>query len=94
MSKIQISEDILPLGQFKTQASQLLKKINQDNRAVVITQNGKPAAVMLSPNEYDRLNNQCQFLAAMQEGLNDEQSGRIIEDDALDSLLDSNLSGL
>jgi prevent-host-death family protein len=91
MSNMQISEDILPLGQFKTHASQLLKNLNSNNRAIVITQNGKPAAVVLSPNEFDRLNAQARFISAVHQGLNDEQAGRVIDDEELDIILEREL---
>jgi prevent-host-death family protein len=88
MSNLQISEDILPLGQFKAHASKLLKSINSSNRSIVITQNGKPAAVVLSPGEFDRLNAQARFISAVQQGLNDEeQAGRVIDDNELDAIL-------
>jgi prevent-host-death family protein len=88
MSNLQISEDILPLGQFKAHASQLLKSINSSNRSIIITQNGKPTAVVLSPGEFDRLNAQARFISAVQQGLNDEQAGRVINDDELDAILE------
>ena len=88
MSSLQISEEILPLGQFKAHASKLLKSINSSNRSIVITQNGKPAAVVLSPGEFDRLNAQARFISAVQQGLNDEQAGRVIDDDELDAILE------
>ena len=94
MSNLQISEDILPLGQFKAHASRLLKSINNHNRSIVITQNGKPAAVVLSPSEFDRLNSQSHFMSAVQQGLNDEQAGRIVDDDELDTILERNSSAL
>jgi prevent-host-death family protein len=91
MTNLQISEDILPLGQFKTHASQLLKSINANNRTIVITQNGKPAAVVLSPNEFDRLNTQARFISAVQQGLNDGQAGRVFDNDELDDILEREL---
>lgn len=94
MTNLQISEDILPLGQFKAHASALLKSINTNNRAIVITQNGKPAAVVLSPSEFDRLNSQARFIIAVQQGLNDEQAGRVIDDDELDAILERELPGI
>ena len=33
---------------------------------------------MLSPSEFDRLNSQSHFMSAEQQGLNDEQAGRIV----------------
>jgi prevent-host-death family protein len=94
MSTIQISEDILPLGQFKIQASALLKSINSSNRSIIITQNGKPAAVVLSPSEFDRLNTQPRFLSAVQQGLDDVQAGRVIDDDMLDVVLEVKIAKL
>ena len=94
MSTIQISEDILPLGQFKIQASALLKSINSSNRSIIITQNGKPAAVVLSPSEFDRLNTQPRFLSAVQKGLEDVQAGRVIDDDMLDVVLEGKIAKL
>ena len=94
MSTIQISEDILPLGQFKIQASALLKSINSSNRSIIITQNGKPAAVVLSPSEFDRLNTQSRFLSAVQQGLDDVKAGRVIDDDMLDVVLEGKIAKL
>ncbi len=94
MSTIQISEDILPLGQFKIQASALLKSINSSNRSIIITQNGKPAAVVLSPSEFYRLNTQSRFLSAVQQGLDDVQAGRVIDDDILDVVLEGKIAKL
>lgn len=87
MPDLQIAEDIVPLGQFKTHASQLLKSINDDNRAIVITQNGKPTAVVLSPAEFDRLHNQARFIGAIEQGLADAEAGRLVEDGALEDVL-------
>ncbi|MEI8210060.1 MAG: type II toxin-antitoxin system Phd/YefM family antitoxin [Methylococcales bacterium] len=92
MSTLHISEDILPLGQFKSQALALLKSINSSNRSIIITQNGKPAAVALSPNEFDRLNAQSRFISAVQQGLDDVQAGRVIDDDSLDAVLERKIA--
>lgn len=94
MSTLQVSEDILPLGQFKTQASALLKSINRTHRTIIITQNGKPAAVVLSPSEFDRLNAPAKFLSAVQQGLDDIQTGRVIDDDMLDEVLKTKIAKL
>ena len=89
MTELQIAEDILPLGQFKANASALLKGMNSTHRAIVITQKGKPIAVVVSPAEYDRLNEQSRFIAAVRQGLEDEQAGRLIDDEVIDDILQS-----
>ena len=65
MKPIQVSQDILPLGEFKTHASQALRRVRESQRPIVITQNGKPAGVLLSPEEFDRLTERERFVAAV-----------------------------
>lgn len=92
MSDLLIAEDIVPLGQFKIKASQFLKSINDTNRSIVITQNGKPSAVVLSPGEFDRLQYQSRFIGAIQDGLADAEAGRVVEDEMFDQVLSSKRS--
>jgi len=87
MKSIQISEDIFPLGQFKTHASKVLRNLHEKNRPIVITQNGKPAAVLLTPEEFDRLSKQERFVTAVKEGLQDVKTGNIISDKELSATL-------
>ena len=89
MKPVQISEDILPLGQFKTHASRVLRKLRDAHRPVVITQNGKPAAVLILPAEFDRLSEQARFMEAVREGLQDSEAGRVHEDAELQAELDA-----
>ena len=87
MKSIQISEDIFPLAQFKTHASRVLRNLHEKNRPIIITQNGKPAAVLLTPKEFDRLSKQEQFVTAVKEGLQDVKAGNIISDEQLSTTL-------
>jgi len=84
MKAMRLAEDILPIGEFKTQASSVIRRLQESNRAVVITQNGRPAAVLITPQEFDRLSEQQRFLAAVDEGWADSEAGRVIDDDELD----------
>jgi PHD/YefM family antitoxin component YafN of YafNO toxin-antitoxin module len=43
---------------------------------MVITQNGRPAGVLLSPREYDRMQERQRFLESIAAGLADAESGR------------------
>ena len=76
MSKIRVSEDIVPVSDFKAHASEWLRRIAGSGHPLVITQNGKPAGVLLSPAAFDELSDRQPFLAAVQEGLAEEQAGR------------------
>jgi prevent-host-death family protein len=81
---IQVSEDIIPLGEFRTHTARVLRNLHEQRRPVVITQNGRPAAVLLSPEEFDRLSERGRFVAAVSEGLADVEAGRVVDDEALD----------
>ncbi len=76
MARIRVSEDVVTVSDFKAKASDWLRRIAGSGHPLVITQNGKPAGVLLSPAAFDELSERQQFLAAVQEGMADEQAGR------------------
>jgi len=78
MKEVQISDGIVPLGEFKAQATKLLKRIGESGQPMVITQNGRPAGVLLSPREYDRIQERQRFLESIAAGLADAESGRTL----------------
>ena len=88
MNPIQVSEDIISLSDFKNHASKTLRQVQSTNRPIVITQNGRPAGVLLSPAEFDQINEQNHFLKVVQHGLDDIKSGRVLTDIELDKALD------
>lgn len=94
MKPIQIAEDVVPLADFKAHASRLFRQIREQQRPVVITQNGKPAAVLITPEEFDRMQERERFVAAVEEGLADAEAGRLIDDDQLGADLDRELGPL
>ena len=85
MKPLQIAEDIVPLARFKASASQIFRQLHREQRPVVITQNGKPAAVLITPEEYDEIQEHRRFLAAVQEGLDDVTAGRTFPYEELDA---------
>ena len=94
MKPVLLSEDVLPIGEFKTQASRVLRKLRQSQRPVVITQNGKPAAVLITPEEFDQMRERDRFVAAVREGLADSKAGRVLEDDEVERILDERFGSL
>jgi prevent-host-death family protein len=94
MKDLQISKDILPVGEFKTHVSQVIRRLQATKRPFVITQNGKPAAVLITPAEFDRLNEHARFLEAVDEGFSDSFRGRLIDDEELARELDEALGAV
>ena len=89
MEEIQIAEDIIPIGEFKTHASALLKELKNVHRSIIITQNGRPAGVVLSPKDYDFLINRQRFLDSVFNGLKDSSEGNVISDEEFKGKLES-----
>ena len=77
MRSVRVSEDIVPVSDFKAQAAEWLKRVAETGHPLVITQNGKAAGVLLSPAQFDELNSRAQFVAAIDEGLADSEAGRV-----------------
>jgi len=75
---LRVSEGIVPLGEFKAQAARLIKELKEQKAPLVITQNGRPAAVVLAPEAYDRLQERQEYLEAVAAGLVDAAAGRLI----------------
>ncbi|WP_295434538.1 type II toxin-antitoxin system Phd/YefM family antitoxin [uncultured Thiodictyon sp.] len=83
MANLSVAENIIPIGEFKTQASRLLRQVSQTARPLVITQNGRPAGVLLSPTEYDRLRSRERLLESIAAGIADADRGRLMDADTL-----------
>lgn len=77
MKAINISQDIIPVGEFKTQISKWLRSIRDKNHPLVITQNGRPAGVLIAPEEYDKLVYNKLFTESINRGIIDIKSGNI-----------------
>ena len=87
MKQLSISKDIISLSDFKNKASKILHNVQTSHRPLVITQNGKAAAVLVSPADFDLLTEQAGFADAVNRGLNDVEHGRILPDEDLDNIL-------
>ena len=51
MKALKVSQDVVTLAEFKSQAATLLERVGNSSQQLMITQNGKPAGVLLSPAE-------------------------------------------
>lgn len=78
MKEVQVSDGIVPLGEFRAQAAKLLKRLAESGQPMVITQNGRPAGVLVSPQEFDRIQERQRFLESIAAGLADAESGRTL----------------
>jgi len=83
MKIMSVSNDIVPIGKFKASISKWFKSIHDTGHPLIITQNGKPAGVLLSPSEYDELVYKRAFLDSINRGIADAESGKIYNSEEL-----------
>ena len=93
MKILNISNDIVPLGEFRTAISKWLKNIKNTGQPLVITQNGKPAGVLLSPEEYDDLIYTKRFLESVSQGILQADRGETYSTKELKSELSKSRMG-
>ena len=76
MKPISVTNGIVPIAEFKKGISKWFKSLQNTEHPLVITQNGKPAGVLLSPRDYDDLVYSKAFLDSVTRGISDAESGR------------------
>ena len=83
MKTISISKDIVPIAEFKTNISKWFKTLQTSGHPLIITQNSKPAGVLLSASDYDELVYRKSFLDSVERGIADAEDGRTQTTDGL-----------
>ena len=76
MKSIDIANDIIPVGEFKSGISKWLRRLRENQHPVIITQNGRPAGVLISPEEYDQFTYQQALLASVRQGIAEADAGK------------------
>ena len=84
----------LQVSEFKAHASRTLNSISKNGRPVIITQNGKPAGVLISPEEFERYREREDFVSAVTEGRKDVANGRTHEWRDVEELMDKQFGKL
>ena len=78
MKNILVANDIIPVGQFKSGLAKYLKEIQNKRNSLIITQNGKPAGVLISPSEFDDLRQTKLFIDSISRGLSNSEEGEVL----------------
>jgi prevent-host-death family protein len=81
--------DSLPLADVKNRLSEVVDRVARQHDRVTITRNGRPAAVLMSPDDLETLEETLAILsdpdemAALRRGLADLDAGRVVTLEAL-----------
>jgi prevent-host-death family protein len=62
MHRIQLDKDIQPLSEFRSKVAFYFDKVKKTKRPLVITQNGKSAAILIDVSEYEAMVDKIEVL--------------------------------
>lgn len=83
MNRIEVHEDVRPLTDVRKNLAEMVARVRRTNRPLVLTQHGRAAAVMLSPEGYDELIRRAEFVQAVEEGLAEADAGELVPQSAV-----------
>ena len=55
MRRVLLDQDVKPISEFRANAASLVQQVQRTRRPLVITQQGRSAAVLLAVSEYEKL---------------------------------------
>ena len=74
---LNLNDDIQPVSDFRANTAGTLKRLRETGRPLVLTQNGRSAAVLLDVSTYQALVDENELLRDLQAGLVDGREGRV-----------------
>ncbi|WP_018877341.1 type II toxin-antitoxin system Phd/YefM family antitoxin [Thioalkalivibrio sp. ALE28] len=73
---IKFSEDLVPLTDLKTNPGRVMKHVAEVHRPVLLTSRGRGVAVVQSVADYEKAEEEREFMRAVVAGLADLEAGR------------------
>lgn len=84
-----VMTQVLPLAEIKAHLSEVVDRVEREHERVVLTRNGRPAAVIMSPEDLEALEDSLELLSdpsAVREiavARQDVAAGRVVTADEL-----------
>ena len=63
MTRIVVMSETLPLAEIKAHLSEIVDRVEREHERVVLTRNGRPAAVIMSPADLEALEDTLDLLS-------------------------------
>ncbi len=76
-----MKDDIVPLATFRANAAEMMRRVSDEERPVVITQRGRSVGVVVSPAEYDRFVYEREVVQRVLRGLEAAEAGDLVDDE-------------
>lgn len=78
-----LQEDIKPVTYLKTKTADVLSRIQEEQRPLIITQNGEAKAVLQDIRSYEAMKNALGMMKLLAAGEEDLKNGRVRSQEAL-----------
>ena len=90
---MQLSQDIKPISYLKAKTATVINDVNENQRTIIITQNGEAKAVVQDIKSYENLQNSLNLLKLIVQSENDIENDRTIEQEEMFDNLEQKLFG-
>lgn len=88
-----LSQDIKPISYLKTKTADVINSVNDNQRTIIITQNGEAKAVVQDIKSYENLQNSLNLLKLIVQGEDDIENNNTIEQEKMFKTLEQKLFG-
>ena len=88
-----LSQDIKPISYLKAKTANVINDVNENQRTIIITQNGEAKAVVQDIKSYENLQNSLNLLKLIVQSENDIENNRTIDQEEMFNNLEQKLFG-
>ncbi len=89
-----LKDDIRPISYIKTNAADMLRRVNDTHNPIIITQNGEAKAVLLDTESYQSMKNSLGILKILSQSEKNIDDNELYTQESVFSELDEKLSEL
>lgn len=89
-----LKDDIRPISYIKTNAADMLRRVNDTHNPIIITQNGEAKAVLLDTESYQSMKNSLGILKILSQSEKNIDENELYTQESVFSELDEKLSEL
>ena len=76
--RLKVSEDVVPITDLRQNSAKILGRVRRTRRPVLVTQRGRPAAILESVEEYERRLERLELLEKVDRGMEEIRKGRVV----------------
>jgi prevent-host-death family protein len=88
-----LSQDIKPISYLKAKTADVINSVNENQRTIIITQNGEAKAIVQDIKSYENLQNSLNLLKLIVQSENDIENNEVIEQEKMFENLEQKLFG-